>query len=159
MEKPETVCFTPPAGIRIRPAHSGDESVLYSFVGELEATTLDPLRFRTVFQHNLTNPMVYYFVAEQVAEVEVVGFISCHVQYLLHHTGKVAEIQELFVKPAYRNQQIGRQLVATLYALAIRENFVSLEVTTNQKRTDTVRFYERECFYRTHYKLVKPIQA
>lgn len=101
--------------------------------------------------------MVHYLVAEQLGTV--VGFVSCHVQALLHHVGKVGEIQELFVRADYRNQHIGQQLVAALTRLAVQENFVNLEVTTNQKRADTIRFYERELFQRTHFKLVKPILA
>lgn len=100
--------------------------------------------------------MVHYLIAEWTGVA--VGFVSCHVQYLLHHTGPVGEIQELYVKPDYRNQRVGHQLVAALNALAVRAGLVSLEVTTNQKRTDTIRFYEREHFSRTHLKLVKPIQ-
>ena len=101
--------------------------------------------------------MVHYLVAEWAGVV--VGFISCHVQHLLHHTGKVGEIQELYVLPDYRNRHIGHQLMTTLDALAIREGFVNLEVTTNQKRIDTVRFYEREHFSGTHLKLVKPLHT
>lgn len=100
--------------------------------------------------------MIHYLVAER--DDTVVGFVSCHVQYLLHHTGKVGEIQELYVKPDLRNQRIGSRLLAALDALAHREDFVQLEVTTNQTRTDTVRFYEREHFSCTHFKLVKPSQ-
>lgn len=131
-------------------------AIVYEFLCDLEATKLDYNHLRSVFEQNLTNPMVHYLVAEWTGVV--VGFISCHVQYLLHHTGKVGEIQELYVQPDYRNQRVGHQLMAALDALAVREGLVSLEVTTNQKRTDTIRFYEREHFSRTHFKLVKPIQ-
>ena len=101
--------------------------------------------------------MVHYLVAEWSGTV--VGFVSCHVQFLLHHTGKVGEIQELYVLPAYRNRHIGHQLIATLNTLGIREGFKNLEVTTNQKRTDTVRFYEREHFSATHLKLIKSLHT
>lgn len=121
----------------------------------LEEIPLDKPVFDAIFLTNLGNPLIHYFVADRSGVV--LGFISCHVQYLLHHGGKVGEIQELFVRPEARNQFIGHQLVAALTSLAIQENFVNLEVTTNQKRTDTIRFYEREAFSQTHFKLVKPI--
>ncbi|ADB39222.1 GNAT family N-acetyltransferase [Spirosoma linguale] len=146
-----------PSNLTIRPATQTDESAVYDFLCTLEETTLDRTSFSAIFHRNTVSPLVHYLVAEK--QGEVVGFISCHVQYLLHHTGKVGEIQELFVRPEFRNQRIGQQLVATLTALAIEENFVNLEVTTNQKRADTIRFYEREAFIRTHVKLVKPIQS
>ncbi|GAB3640858.1 aminoalkylphosphonate N-acetyltransferase [Spirosoma arcticum] len=130
--------------------------MVYGFLCDLEKTMLDRSCFRAIFRKNVTNPMIHYLVAER--DERVVGFVSYHIQYLLHHTGKVGEIQELYIRPDLRNQRIGSQLIATLDALAHREDLVQLEVTTNQIRTDTVRFYEREHFSRTHVKLVKSCQ-
>ena len=143
--------------LHIRAATQNDAPIIYAFLCTLEELTLDQTAFLSVFRRNLSDPDVYYLVAEQADDI--VGFVSCHVQYLLHHCGKVGEIQELFVHPDVRNQRIGQQLVAALDTLAIQENFVHLEVTTNQKRIDTIRFYEREAFKRTHVKLVKPIST
>ena len=147
---------TIPTDVYIRTATEQDAPILYDFICLLEDGTLDVAAFNAVFRHNLANPNVHYLVAEQFDTV--LGFVSCHVQYLLHHTGKVGEIQELFVRPEVRSQGIGQQLIAALNTLAQQESFVNLEVTTNQKRLDTIRFYEREQFTRTHVKLVKPIQ-
>ena len=141
----------------IRSAEWTDAPVVYAFLCELEETSLDQTQFRAVFRHNLIDPAVHYWVAEQAGEV--VGFVSCHIQYLLHHNGKVAEIQELFVRPEHRNARIGRHLLDAVAALATREGCVTLEVTTNQRRANAIRFYERAAFRRSHYKLVKPIQA
>ncbi|GAB2534461.1 GNAT family N-acetyltransferase [Spirosoma aerophilum] len=141
--------------ITIRPALESDAPFIYDFICSLEESTLDKNAFATVFLTNLQNPLIYYLVAEQSGAV--LGFVSCHVQHLLHHTGKVGEIQELFVRPEVRNQLIGHQLIEALNTLAKQENFVNLEVTTNRKRTDTIRFYEREAFSPTHIKLVKPL--
>ena len=143
--------------VQIRNASWNDASVIYAFMCTLEEVTLDQTTFLDVFRRNLADLMVHYLIAEQAGDV--VGFVSCHVQYLLHHGGKVAEIQELFVRPDRRNQRIGQQLVEALQVLAIQEHCINLEVTTNQKRADTIRFYERELFTRTHVKLVKAIQV
>ncbi|GAB3806260.1 aminoalkylphosphonate N-acetyltransferase [Spirosoma humi] len=148
---------TLPTDVYIRPATEQDALIIYNFVCLLEDSVLDVNAFKAVYQRNLRNPDVYYLVAEQTGSV--LGFVSCHVQHLLHHTGKVGEIQELFVEPAVRSQGIGHQLVAALNTLAQQENFINLEVTTNQKRLDTIRFYERELFIRTHVKLVKPLHT
>ena len=141
--------------LSVRPASLNDLQIVYEFLCDLEDVILDKALFEQVFQRNLTNPLVFYLIAEWANRA--VGFVSCHVQYILHHTGKVGEIQELYVKPDHRNQRIGQALVTALDTLAHQEDFVNLEVTTNQKRTDTVRFYEREHFSRTHFKLVKPL--
>ncbi|MFD1141709.1 GNAT family N-acetyltransferase [Larkinella insperata] len=140
----------------IRPANFQDVGPIYRFICELEEAQLNAVAFRAVFQRNLTDRRVHYLVAE--VNGEVVGFISCHVQYLLHHTGKVGEIQELYVEPEYRNQQIGRQLVAALEQLAEAHGFVNLEVTANQKRTHTHRFYQQLTFQPSHFKFVKEFQ-
>ena len=140
----------------IRRATGNDAFVIYQFICILEETQLNQATFDCIFHQNLANPFIHYLVAEQ--HNEVVGFVSCHVQHLLHHGGKVGEIQELFVRADVRNQHIGHQLITALNALAMKEKFINLEVTTNQKRSDTVRFYERESFKQTHFKLVKPIQ-
>ncbi len=141
----------------IRPARPTDAPMIYAFIGELEQTLPDPTRFRTVFVHNLSDAAVSYFVAEWAGEVA--GFVSCHIQYLLHHGGKIAEIQELYVSPDYRNRHIGQRLLETVTAVAIGEGCLNLEVTTNQQRADAIRFYERESFQRSHYKLVKPLKS
>ncbi|MBC3786718.1 GNAT family N-acetyltransferase [Spirosoma utsteinense] len=141
--------------VTIRPAHQTDVDVVYEFLCDLEDTALNRSAFQLIFEGNLANPMVHYLIAEQ--DGLPVGFLSCHVQYLLHHTGKVGEIQELYVKPDQRKQRIGHQFIAALGELASREGFTHLEVTTNQKRTETIRFYEREHFSCTHFKLVKSL--
>ena len=142
--------------LQIRAADIDDVATIYDFLCTLEDESLDQVAFETVFSYNLANPLIHYLVAEQAGEL--VGFVSCHVQYLLHHGGKVGEIQELFVRPDVRNQRIGHKLVTALETLAHQEGFINLEVTTNQKRIDTIRFYEREAFKSTHIKLVRPIQ-
>ncbi len=142
-----------PLSVLIRPAEARDAAVVYRFLCELEDQQLDLTAFQTVFERNLGQSDIYYRVAE--AGGEVIGFMSCHVQHLLHHVGKVGEIQELFVRDDYRNQRIGRQFMDALDTLARQQNFVNLEVTTNRIRTDTHRFYEQAGFRATHYKFVK----
>ena len=141
--------------VQIRMASSPDEPVIYQFICTLEETVLDRAAFQTIFAQNLKNPTIHYFVAEKAGTI--VGFISCHIQLLLHHTGCVGEIQELFVEPCMRKQGIGQQLVTEVKALAVRKNFVSLEVTTNRKRADAIGFYRRALFELTHVKLVNPV--
>ncbi len=152
-----TAQSTSETAIHIREATPSDAPVVYDFLCILEEMTLDTTAFQAVYDRNLANPCVHYLVAELAGEV--IGFVSCHVQFLLHHCGRVGEIQELFVHPDYRQRGIGHDLVAAVESLVSRENCLNLEVTTNQKRQDTIRFYERESFRLSHYKLVKPISA
>lgn len=139
--------------VTVRTARLVDGPTVYDFLCDLENQQLERSAFDTVFARNLATPTIFYRVAEQAGAV--VGFVSCHLQYLLHHTGPVGEIQELYVRPDYRNQQIGRQLMSALEADLAPVGLVSLEVTTNQQRTSALRFYESSGFRPTHFKLVK----
>lgn len=143
--------------VTVRPASLTDGPTIYAFLCELENQSLDRSAFDAIFARNLATPTIYYRVAEQAGEV--IGFVSCHLQHLLHHTGLVGEIQELYVRPDYRNRHIGRQLLLALEIELTPMGLASLEVTTNQQRADAIRFYESLAFRPTHIKLVKPCPA
>ncbi|GAB3172228.1 GNAT family N-acetyltransferase [Telluribacter humicola] len=141
--------------LHIRTATASDEELLYQMLCDLENEILDLSAFTQVFQHNLSNQDIAYLVAEW--DGVVVGMASCHVQPLLHHAALVGEIQEMYVDPALRSQGIGQKLVDALVDFARSRGAVHLEVTSNQLRQDTHRFYEREGFKKTHYKLIRKL--
>lgn len=143
--------------VTIRPATLTDSPTIYTFLCELENQPLDRSAFDAIFARNLATPTIYYRIAEQTGEV--IGFVSCHLQYLLHHTGLVGEIQELYVRPDCRNLRVGRQLLTALETELTPVGLASLEVTTNQQRADAIRFYESLAFRPTHIKLVKQCPA
>jgi (aminoalkyl)phosphonate N-acetyltransferase len=97
-----------------------------------------------------------YYIAES-HEREALGFISCHIQNLLHHCGKVAEIQELFVRQENRAEGIGQALVKFVEQELIALNCISFEVTAQNKRLQTHDFYKKMGFEQTHLKFTKAI--
>jgi len=141
--------------LQIRPATAHDEKIVYDFLCELEEETLPPGAFRDTFRRNLHDPAVHYLLAN--LRGEPVGFLGCHVQHLLHHAGRVAEIQEFFVRPPARGQGVGKQLLAALESRLRREHIRQLEVTTHQRRTAAVGFYQRAAFALSHHKLIKSL--
>ncbi len=141
--------------ITLRPACPSDLSFVYNCLCELEETTLEAAAFGRIFRANLTNPSVRYVIAE--SDTVPVGFLSCHVQQLLHHAGPVGEIQEMYVLPDWRSKGVGKQLVEHLADIARHEGWVNLEVTSNRRRIRTHEFYERMGFAVTHVKLVMPL--
>ena len=143
--------------VRIRQAELTDADVIYRFMCMLEERHLDLVKFYRIYQLNVNFPTIFYYVAEKKGEV--VGFMSCHTQQLLHECGKIAEIQELFVRPDMRGLGIGRQLLAKAANMAKYRRCLNMEVSTNQKRTEAVRFYESQSFQLSHYKLVKSLQS
>ena len=130
--------------------------LIYDFLCELEEEKFDFDLFQEIFIRNLHNPDCHYFLAFDGSLC--VGYASVHAQWLLHHCGKVGEIQEMFVIADYRSKGIGSLLIEQLKAVAERENFEILEVTANKKRLDTHRFYERQGLERTHFKFVKKLK-
>ena len=141
--------------VLIRPATPADVRSIYQFICNLEEQSFDFEAFKDLFVQNLHHPNCHYLVAD--CQQQTVGYAAMHAQILLHHCGKVGEIQEMYVLPTHRNLGIGQQLLAELVAIATREQYVLLEVTANQKRLDTHRFYQKNGFSPTHLKFVKEL--
>ena len=140
----------------IRPAHPNDVQIIYQFICELENILFDFPLFKELFLQNITQPNYCYLVVEY--QKEVIGYLSCHAQVLLHHCGLVGEIQELFIHPAHRNKKIGQQLLLEVERFAQENGWVSLEVTCNKVRLDTHRFYKKAGFTNTHLKFTKELR-
>lgn len=139
---------------KIRTAVLSDADTIFSFISHLEESSFDLPAFRQRFSDNLDNPLLIYLVAVDDAD-EVVGFISCHGQSLLHHEASVYEIQEHYVARNWRDKGIGRTLTEALEEKLEKTDCESLEVTTCVKRTDARKFYTKRGFVQTHIKFVK----
>jgi len=142
--------------IVIRKVIENDLLTVYEQICELEEMQLNLNDFKHIFFNNINEKDKLYFVAEDATGL-CMGFISCHVQALLHHGGKVAEIQELFVKPMYRNQGIGSLLIKHIECLLKQIGCVSYEVTAQNKRSQTHEFYKKENFSASHIKFTKTL--
>lgn len=140
--------------VNMRRATHKDVEVIHQMICVLEKESFDSDTFKSIFVQNLANPQVSYFVAE--VDNKVVGFISLHIQSLLHHNGNVGEIQELFVDENYRGYGIGKQLLKAAEKVAQENRCKVFEVACNMKREKTHQFYEREGLSKTHYKFTKP---
>jgi PhnO protein len=139
--------------INIRPATIQDVNIIYEFMCVLENKTFDFKVFKAHYEANLDNSGINYYVADQKGQV--VGFISYHMQYLLHHCGLVGEIQEFFVDEAFRNKGVGRMLMQKIETISSDKGIVSIEVTTNKKRTENVQKYQKLGFTLSHNKFTK----
>lgn len=137
--------------INVRQANETDFNAIYQFVNELETAVFEISAQKKAFELNIKNTDFIYLIAE--LNKEPIGFISCHAQYLLHHSGqKIAEIQEMYVDPKNRKMGVGKKLIDELKRVAKKNGIAQLEVTSNKNRTDTHRFYKREQFINTHEK-------
>jgi|SRR5579871_2427520 len=140
--------------INIRAAKNHDARKIFNFLCELEGHLFDQQDFEINYRLCLSDNNNVYLVAAD-KDNNAVGFMSCHGQILLHEGGMVYEIQELFVEKPYRNKGIGKMLLKALEEYLSKRDYKQIEVTTNKKRTDTIKFYANNGFEETHVKFVK----
>lgn len=138
------------AKLKIRKVKAKDLDFIYNSICELENEELNSEVFTTIFNENIANPNNLYLIAEN--ENEGVGFISFHTQNLLHHCGRVGEIQEFFINENHRGKGIGRQLIEKIMQYAVENKLKSIEVTTNRRRVENVLIYENLGFKLSHNK-------
>lgn len=137
--------------ITILPAHIAHADAVYGLLRELEGPGLDRDAFYSVYAANLQVQTIRYFLA--FVNGGAVGFISLHVQRLLHHTGLVGEIQELVVKEGLRGQGIGRVLFSAAKEVAKAAGCVQLEVCCRRERVQSLDFYKSVGMAQSHFKL------
>lgn len=136
----------------IRQATANDFDDVYRFLCELQQRQFDATVLRELYLKNIANPNNIYLVACEGNTI--IGYISCHLQTLLHHAGKVAEVQEMYLISEKRSRGIGKLMMNEVKALARSKGAVQLEVTTRAIREKAIHFYEREAFENSHKKLV-----
>ena len=137
---------------RIRKATPADFDAVCQFVSELQEKKFDHHKLQPLYSQNIKNPNNIYLIAEENSKP--VGYAGCHLQPLLHHQGMVAEIQEIYILPEYRNAGIGKMLMDKIKLLAKDMGAVQLEVTTRTFRQQAIRFYINQDFEDSHKKLV-----
>lgn len=148
--RPEKFNLVKPIAIRL--ATVADFETVYNFINLLEGEILDETKQRAIFAENLIDPNVIYLLA--FADESPVGFLSLHIQNLMHHAGKIGEIQEMYVTESARSLGIGKQLIDRIKAIAKERNVIQVEVTSRLARAAAHRFYEREDFAFTHKKFL-----
>jgi PhnO protein len=139
----------------IREALLNDKEQIYRLLVALEETDINAKCFSDIFEANLTTPFVSYLVYEK--ENVILGFISIHMQKLLHHTANIAEIQELIVDETIRYQGIGKRLFQKAKEVAIENGCMQIEVCCNQKRISSHKFYQSQGMASSHYKFCLPL--
>jgi PhnO protein len=138
--------------VAIRKAELEDFQSVYQFICELQKKKFDEDILKQLYVENLSKPENIYLVASQ--DELVIGYLSCHIQTLLHHAGKVAEIQEIFVAADYRSSGVGKLLIDEIKSRSTKFRALQLEVTTRKIREKAIQFYIRESFEDSHNKLV-----
>lgn len=132
----------------IRPAQPADVTAVYDLMCNLEDKQFDFASFKANYEYLLNHEEVTMLVYE---DTTVKGFMNMVISLHLHHNDWVAEIKELIVDPAFRSQRIGQQLFHEAIQIAKEKKCVRIELSSNQKRVNAHRFYEREGMNKSHY--------
>lgn len=139
--------------IELKPVESEDLETIYGFICELEEVSFDLDIFKEIFLKNIDNQNIIYLKA--IFQSQISGFISCHLQYLLHHCALIGEIQEMYVSPAFRSQGVGKKLLDETIEICKKRGVSQLEVTSNKKREAAHQFYLSNSFKHTSLKFVR----
>ena len=139
----------------IRLAVSADQPEIYSLICALEETSFPQEMFAWGFYTMLSSASHLLLVAEE--EGQIVGLLHLRMEFQLHHCGTVAEIMELIVSCEVRSKGIGAALLKAAREQAIQHHCIQFEVTSNQKRKQAHRFYQREGLEQTHIKLTEAL--
>jgi predicted N-acetyltransferase YhbS len=92
-----------------------------------------------------------------VAELEgaVVGCLTTSVMPVIHRPAPVGRISMMVVEEGLRGRGIGAALVRAAEAALVAQGCYMVEVTSNLKRTEAHRFYEKLGYERTSVRLAK----
>lgn len=90
----------------------------------------------------------YFVFVAQNEHAAPIGFITLFEGYALYAEGAFGTIPELFVRPAFRSQNVGQQLLEQGKIFGSLRGWKRLEVTTPPlpQFEKTLSFYEREEF-------------
>lgn len=139
----------------LRHATFEDVDDVYALMCELKQADFDRDAFYTGFAANLQDKNLHYQLA--LLEGHVVGMISLHLQFHLHHANWIGEIQELVVMPKARGSKVGSLLLAWAEETAREAGAEMTELSTSTKRLDAHRFYQREGYAPSHVRFTKAL--
>lgn len=140
----------------IRSAEKEDLEQVYKLIIELENQKLDFQSFEKIYIENMNNPRVLYLT--YIDNHNIVGFVSIHIQSLLHHCARIAEIQELVVLEGVRGKGFGMQLFNKAIEIAKENDCAQIEVCCNQKRKLSHVFYKKMGMLNNHFKFTMPLK-
>jgi predicted N-acetyltransferase YhbS len=138
-------------GLIVREAGQGDCGALSRLISQLAyAASEAELSQRLAAMHG-EGPRVL------VAELEgnVVGCLSTSIMRVLHRPAPVGRISMLVVDEAVRGRGIGAALVRAAEEALTGAGCAIVELTSNLRRTDAHRFYERLGYERTSVRLAR----
>lgn len=139
--------------MEIRKAQESDFQGVYSLICELESVELPFDEALSTYLHNLSDDNIHYLVA--LEGQKIIAFGSMHIQNLLHHCGKAAELQEMIMAVGCSGMGIGGRFIAQFRSIAQENGCKVFEVCCNRRRARAHHFYEKNGLTPTHFKFTQ----
>ena len=94
-----------------------------------------------------------------VCEVDgaVAGVMTLHLTPELHRAKPIGRVTALVVDERVRNQRVGAAMMAEAERILRNDGAGLLEVTSNMRRTDAHRFYEKLGYQKTSFRFAKEL--
>lgn len=141
--------------VKIIPATVKDVDFVFDCIMELEQHDFPREKFDRIYYSIVESDTGFPFLI--LHDDKPAGYLSVHIQTLLHHCDVVAEIQELVVLPDFRNKNLGEAAIEFAKKFAKEKGCALIELSCNLKRTNAHRFYLRNGMNQTHYKFTFPL--
>jgi len=130
---------------RAGPHHAGlVGGLLFDFNTEFETAGPSAHEFAARFTHLLTRDDVIVLVVG--TEQAPSGFAFLTLRPTPYFDGPLAQLEELYVRPALRDQGLGTDLLLTAIDLVRRGGCREIHINVDEDDGDTRRFYERHGF-------------
>jgi len=144
--------------IQITPIQTGDYHDLSIMVGELlheimEKTNVKAFNYNQEETKKRSKNLVsrgkyWVFIAKNDTLGINVGFVSLYESYALYSEGAYGTMPELYVRPDWRSESIGKTMLREVQNFAVRKGWHRIEVTTPPlpEYERTLRFYQANGF-------------
>ncbi|MGH7532917.1 MAG: GNAT family N-acetyltransferase [Gemmatimonadales bacterium] len=134
------------------PADSPAIAVLLAQLGYPAATSEIATRLARMTQ---LGPPDRVMVA--VVEERVVGVMTLHLTPELHRAKPIGRVTALVVDEQARGSGVGAEMMTEAERILQGDGAGLLEVTSNMRRTDAHRFYERLGYLKTSFRFAKEL--
>lgn len=109
------------------------------------------------FEEVLASGKNFVYVAEEKEGGNLVGFAAFSVRTVIRYPRPIAEMDELYVTPAFRGKKIGRRLIETILEKATELGCHRMFIETHYDHDVAHKVYERMQFTNYGYHFIKDL--
>lgn len=144
-DEPEGDADTP--AVRIATADDAEVvgGLLHDFNVEFDTPTPSAAEFAARFAVLLQRDDVVVLVADH-GQIASIGFAFLTLRPTPYGDGPIAQLEELYVRPAYRGRGIGSTLIDAALTHVTAVHAVEMQINVDEIDADARRFYERHGF-------------